>query len=77
MYEFSIPMFFVGLIILAAGVALVKWHQKIADSLGGGVGSYDRYKLWAFIACGVGLLVMLNIPAFLLDISLGSFFRQD
>ena len=60
-YEFSIGSFFLGLLILIAGVAFVRWHQAVADNFGGGVSSYDRYKLWAFITCGVGLIVMLNV----------------
>lgn len=76
MYEFSITTFFIGLGIIAVGVAFVKWHQKIADNFGGGVGSYDRYKLWALIVCGFGLLLMLNIPAFLLELALGSVFGR-
>ena len=66
MYEFSVGSFFLGLKILAAGVTFVKWHQVIADNLGGGVSSYDRYKLYAFITCGVGLIVMINLHAVIL-----------
>jgi hypothetical protein len=65
-YEFSIASFFIGLIILGAGVAFVRWHQVIADNFAGGVSSYDKAKLWAFITCGVGLLVMLNLHTMLL-----------
>jgi uncharacterized membrane protein YidH (DUF202 family) len=65
-YEFSIGSFFIGLLILAAGVAFVRWHQVIADNLASGVSSYDRAKLWAFITCGVGLLVMLNLHTMIL-----------
>ncbi|MDX2776268.1 hypothetical protein PV379_02740 [Streptomyces caniscabiei] len=65
-YEFSVGSFFVGLLILAAGIAFVKWHQVIADNFGSGVASYDRYKLWAFITCSVGLVVMLNLHTMLL-----------
>ena len=73
-YEFSIGSFFIGLLLLAAGVAFVKWHQVIADNLGGGVGSYDRYKLWAFIACGVGLIIMVNLHTVILVSLLRSVF---
>ena len=73
-YEFSIGSFFLGLLILIAGVAFVRWHQAVADNFGGGVGSYDRYKLWAFIACGVGLIVMLNVHTMLLTWFFTSFF---
>jgi hypothetical protein len=65
-YEFSIGSFLIGLIILAGGVAFVRWHQVIADNLGSGVVSYDRFKLWAFITCGVGFIIMLNLHIILL-----------
>ena len=60
-YEFSIGSFFVGFLILLAGVAFVRWHQWVADNFGAGVASYDRYKLYAFLACGLGLIVMVNL----------------
>ena len=69
-YEFSIGSFFIGLIILGVGIAFVRWYQVIADNLASGVSSYDRTRLWAFITCGVGFLVMLNLHTFLL----GAFF---
>jgi hypothetical protein len=65
-YEFSIGAFFVGFIILAVGVAFVKWYQVIADNLGSGVASYDRFRLWAFITCGLGLVVMVNLHTMIL-----------
>lgn len=65
-YEFSIGSFFLGLVILAAGIAFVKWHQVIADNMGNGVSSYDKYRLWAFITCGVGFMVMLNLHIMIL-----------
>ena len=65
-YEFTFGSFFVGLLILAVGVAFVRWHQTIADNLGSGVSSYDRYKLWALITCGVGLIVMINLHTMIL-----------
>ena len=66
-YEFSVGSFFFGLIILIAGVVFVKWHQKIADNLGSGISSYDRYKLWAFITCGLGFIIMLNLHMVILS----------
>jgi uncharacterized membrane-anchored protein YitT (DUF2179 family) len=65
-YEFSFGSFFVGLLILAAGVAFVRWHRPIADNMGSGVVSYERYKLWAFITCGLGFIVMLNLHVLIL-----------
>jgi hypothetical protein len=75
-YEFSIGSFFVGLLILAAGVAFVKWYQPIADNLGSGVASYDRFKLAAFITCGLGFVVMLNLHTMLLTWLFSSLFSR-
>ena len=65
-YEFSFGSFFIGLLILGVGVAFVRWYQPVADNLGSGVSSYDRFRLWALITCGAGFLVMLNLHIFIL-----------
>ena len=74
MYEFNLTTFFIGLAVILAGIAFIKWHRAIANEFGGGVGSYERYKKWALIICGFGLLLMLNLPAFLLNLALSSVF---
>jgi len=66
MYEFSIGSFFVGILIVFAGVAFVRWHQTIADNFGNGVSSYDKYKLYAMGTCIVGLIVMANLHELIL-----------
>jgi hypothetical protein len=76
MYEFSIGWFFAGLIILIAGIAFLKWYQVIADNLGGGVSSYDRYRLWALITCAVGFIVMVNLHTMLLQWFFGTLFHH-
>lgn len=73
-YEFSIGSFFVGLIIVLVGLAFVRWYQQVADNLGSGVSSYDRYRLAALITCGVGFIVMVNLHAFILVNLLKSIF---
>lgn len=73
-YEFSIAWFVVGFLIVVTGGLFMKYHQFIADNLGGGVGSYDRYKLAALITVGVGLLAMLNLHTLLLGLILGGLF---
>ena len=65
-YEFSLASFFIGLLILAVGVVFVRFHQWVANNFGSGVASYDRYKLYAFGACVVGLIVMVNLHAIIL-----------
>jgi hypothetical protein len=75
-YEFSISSFFIGLIILMVGVLLVRFHQWIANNFGNGVSSYDRYKLYAFIACSVAILVMLNLHTLILNTLFNAVFRR-
>jgi hypothetical protein len=65
-YHFSISAFFIGILIIGAGVAFLKWYQPIANNLGAGSSSFERYKLWALITCGVGFVVMLNLHTFIL-----------
>jgi len=65
-YEFSLASFFIGLLILAAGVAFVRYYQWVADNFGSGVGSYERYKLYAFLTCGLGLIVSINLHTIVL-----------
>lgn len=73
-YTFSWGTFFVGAIILLIGAALTIWYRPIADSIGHGVSSYDRYRLVGLIACGLGLIVMLNLHSILLGWIFGMFF---
>ena len=60
-YSFSISAFFVGVLIIAVSTALVLWHRQIADNLGSGVVSYERFKLWGVIGIIIGLFVMINL----------------
>lgn len=66
MYEFSGTWFFIGLLILGAGIAFVRFHQWVADNFGSGFSSYDRYKLFAILTCVVGLIVMINLHTIVL-----------
>ena len=74
MYEFSWGWFFIGFLIVVGGVVFVRFHQWAADNFGGGVSSYDRFKLWAVITCIVGVLVMLNLHTFILKSLLSNLF---
>ena len=75
-YETSLGSFFIGLVILVVGVLFVRFHQWIADNFGSGVASYERYKLYAFLTCGLGFIVMLNLHAMLLIWFFGLFFNR-
>jgi hypothetical protein len=74
-YEFSFASFFIGFIIVVVGAAFMIWHQVIADNLGSGVSSYDRFKFWALITIIVGFIVMLNLHVFILGNLLSSLFH--
>ena len=65
-YEFSSGAFFFGILILIAGILLVRFHQWIGDNFAGGLGSYERIKLFGVLACLLGLIVMVNLHTLLL-----------
>ena len=73
-YTFSWAAFFIGALILLVGAALTLWYRPIADTMGGGASSYDRYRLVGLIACIVGLVVMLNLHTVILGWIAGMFF---
>ena len=75
-YTFSWGAFFVGFLILAASGALVIWHRQIADNLGSGLASYEKYRLYGLIGCGVGFLVMLNVHSLLFTWILSMLFNR-
>ena len=73
-YTFSWAAFFIGALILLVGAALTAWYRPIADNLGSGVSSYDRYRLAGLIACALGIVVMLNLHTLILGWIFGLFF---
>lgn len=75
-YQFDFGAFFVGILILLASAALVLFYRPIADNFGGGVGSYERYRLWGLIGCGLGILVMLNLHTLILVWFFGLLFNR-
>ena len=66
-YTFSWGWFAIGLLALLASVALTVWHRPIADNFGSGVVSYERYRLWGLIGCGLSLVFMLNLHTLFLS----------
>ena len=67
-FTFSIGWLFGGLLIAAAGGAIVVFHQKIADHMANGVSSYDKVKLFGVITVVVGLLVAMNLHTLILTL---------
>ena len=75
-YELSLGSFIIGLLILAIGVVFVRFYQWIADNFGAGVGSYERYRLYALLTCVLGVVVMVNLHIMLLGWFFGLFFNR-
>ena len=73
-YEISAGAFFVGLGILIVGVLFMRFHTVVADNLANGVSSYDKFKLYALACCVLGVVVMVNLHATLLNWFFGLFF---
>jgi len=74
MYEFSPAALIWGIIIMALSAVFIRFHRQIADAIGGGLGSYEKYKLYGLIGVGIGALMMFNIPIFLLTLIANMFF---
>ncbi len=75
-YELSLGSFFVGCIILGIGVLFVRFYQWVANNFGAGVGSYERYRLYALLTCVLGFVVMINLHAVLLGWFFGMIFNR-
>jgi hypothetical protein len=73
-YKFSTIWFVVGFLIVVIGGLFMKYHQWVADNFGGGIGSYDRYKLAALITIAFGLISMVNLHTVLLGWVLSGLF---
>ncbi len=65
-WEFSIGWLILGIIIIAAGAAVVVFHHQISHGLANGVSSYDRVKLFGVITILVGLIITANLHTLLL-----------
>ena len=57
-----------GLIIAAAGGAIVFFYRQIAENLANGVSSYDHVKLFGVITIIVGLVITMNLHTFILTL---------
>lgn len=57
-----------GLVIAAAGGAIVYFHRQIADNLASGVSSYEKVKLFGVITIVIGLLVTANLHILVLQL---------
>ncbi|MBQ8156302.1 hypothetical protein IJ101_00755 [Candidatus Saccharibacteria bacterium] len=55
-----------GVVIAAAGGAIVYFHKQIADNLASGVSSYEKVKLFGAITTVIGLIIMANLHTLIL-----------
>ena len=74
MYEFSWAWFGVGVVVLAAGIATLKFYDKISDAMGTGAAAYDKWKIAALVMCADGLIMMFNLHSLILNFIAQLFF---
>lgn len=67
-FEFSVGWMIAGLVIAAAGGAVVFFYKPIAENLANGVASYERVKLFGIITTVVGLLITANLHTLVLSL---------
>lgn len=67
-FTFSIGWLIGGLVIAAAGGAVVFFYKPIADNLANGVSSYTNVKKFGVIAIIIGLLMAANLHTFVLTL---------
>ena len=67
-FTFSFTWMGIGLLIAAAGGAVIYFYRQIAENLANGVSSYEHVKLFGVITVVVGLLVTANLHIFVLTL---------
>jgi hypothetical protein len=73
-YELSLGSFIFGIVVLVAGIVFARYYKQIADNMGRGVASYERYKLAAAVTCAFGILIMTNLHSMLISWLVGLIF---
>lgn len=76
-YTFSWGWFLIGFIVLLGSGALTAWYRPVADNFGSGPASYDRFRLWGVIGCGIGFILMLNLHTLILTAIFSQFFGRS
>ena len=75
-WKFSIAWFFIGILVIIAGILTVIYYSKIADLMLGGVKDYQKTKLGGLIMIGVGVVFMTNTHLMLLTAIVRLFFKN-
>ena len=45
---------------IIAGALLTRFYKEVADNIGSGVASYERYRLVGVLVCVAGVIMMFN-----------------
>ncbi|MBQ9017479.1 hypothetical protein IJ118_00170 [Candidatus Saccharibacteria bacterium] len=67
-FTFDFGWMVAGLVIAAAGGAVVFFYRQIAENLANGVSSYDHVKQFGVVVIIIGLLVTANLHTFILTL---------
>ncbi len=59
--------FFIGILVTVAGFFFVRFYKEVADNMGSGVASYNRYKLIAVGTCIAGIIIILNLHSLVIE----------
>lgn len=70
-FTFSFGWMAAGLVIAAAGGAVVFFYRQIAHGMANGVASYDKVKLFGVITIIAGLLMAMNLHIIVLEFLFG------
>ena len=76
MYQFSAGSIFVGVLIIAAGGAVVFFYRQISEGMASGVSSYEKVKLFGIIAIGVGVLIATSLYTIPLNMLVNALFHR-
>jgi len=71
MSDFNWTSFFIGLVIIGVGAAMVGFYRQLANSFMGGAANYEKIKLWGLAVCALGFIVMFNIHTAALNLIFG------
>ncbi|MDO4979241.1 MAG: hypothetical protein Q4E47_03785 [Candidatus Saccharibacteria bacterium] len=75
-WNFSVVWLFLGILVIAAGGAMVLFYQPICNNMLDGVSSYEKCKKWGLIVMGIGVLIAMNLHTLLLSLFVKVVFQK-
>lgn len=73
-FSYSIWWALAGIAIFITGLVLTRFYKQIADNLGSGVVSYNRFKYVGIGVTVAGLVIFFNLHTLVLDLIAHIFF---